>query len=559
MAESSATIGSWERLSPEETRLGIRRAALEMGELVRSTLGPLGVDKMIVRRMQDDRLRGFVTNDGVAILEEFEGETDHPIANQFIGLAETHEDEIGDGTTTTTLLASDLLATGIDLIEDGVPPVAVVEGFSIGAQRTLEVWDDVGIPVANTGQPTTRAAFDESRLERIATCGMTNGRAGSWPLERLGDDVVDAVLRAWEPRRGTVHLGYVSIEAIPGGDAADSELIRGTLAPSEPMVEGTLPVDGGVLVVDGSLEPREIRASSVTIDGDSAGEIAGLENEAARIAAAIARADPAAVFVAGDVTHDVGTELAHRDIACFRNVKDSDVEVLSRVTGATIRGPVTPTAPASVAECGRGAVRLREAQGDTTWLEVTAPDGADPRSVGLVVRGGTESAADEARRRIKVGLNAVRAAVKRPVALPGGGAAELEAARAVRDLAPKFDGREQLAVDAFADVLESIPRTLARNAARDPIDAVTELRARHDAGHARAGIDANGDLVDDVVAAGGALDAQLVRTSSLARSVEFANSLLRIDGVVRNTAPPFDPEDLPGASGAPGSPGTPDA
>ena len=546
MPEPNATIGSWERLSSEETRQGIRQAAAAMSELVRSTLGPLGVDKMIVRRMDDDTLRGFVTNDGVAIIEEFEGETDHPITNQFIGLAESHEDEIGDGTTTTTLFASDLLTTGLDLIEEGVPPAAVIEGFSIGAQRTLEVWDDLGIPVANTEQPMTRGAFDESRLERIANCGMTNGRAGSWPLEQLSDDVVDAVLRAWEPQRGTVHLGYVAIEAIPGGDAADSELIPGTLLPYEPMVDDTLPVDGGVLVIEGSLEPREIRASSVTIDGNYGGNVADLENEAANIAEAIARSNADAVFVTGDVTHDIAVELAHRGIACFRNVKDSDVEVLSRVTGATIRGPVTPTAPASLEECGRGAVRLREAEGDKTWLEVTAPDHADPRSVGLVVRGGTESAADEARRRIKVGLNAVRAAVNRPVALPAGGAAELEAARAVRDLAPRFDGREQLAVEAFADVLESIPRTLARNAAHDPIDAITELRARHDAGHSRAGIDADGVIVDDVVTAGDALDAQLVRTSSLARSVEFANSLLRIDNVVRNTAPPFDPDELPG-------------
>jgi archaeal chaperonin len=545
MPEPKATIGSWERLSSKETRQGIRQAAVEMGGLVRSTLGPLGVDKMIVRRMQDDTLRGFVTNDGVAIIEEFEGETDHPIANQFIGLAEEHEDEIGDGTTTTILFASELLTTGIDLIEAGVPPAAVVEGFSIGAQRTLEVWNDLGIPVANTEQPMTREAFDESRLERIADCGMTNGRAGSWPLEQLTDDVVEAVLRAWEPQRGTVHLGYAAIEAIPGGDAAASELIPGTLLPYEPMFDDTLPADGGVLVVEGSLKPREIRASSVTIDGGFANSVADLENEAASIAEAVARSNADAVFVTGDVTHEIGTELAQRDVACFRNVKDSDVEVLSRVTDATIRGPITPTAPASIDDCGHGTVRLREAKGDKTWLEVTAPEYTEPRSVGLIVRGGTESAAGEARRRIKVGLNAVRAAVKRPIALPAGGAAELEAAREVRELAPKFDGREQLAVETFADVLESIPRTLARNATHDPIDAMAELRARHNAGHAQAGIDANGDIVDDVVAAGDALDAQLVRTSSLVRGVEFANSLLRIDNAVLNTEPPFDSGELP--------------
>ncbi|MEY7848530.1 TCP-1/cpn60 chaperonin family protein [Natrarchaeobius sp. A-rgal3] len=544
MPESrSSTVGSVERLSSTETRRGIQSASRQMGDLVRSTLGPMGVDKMIVRRMQDDSVRTFVSNDGVAILAEFEGETENPIANQFITLAEEHQDDVGDGTTTTTLLASELLTAGVDLIDAGVPPTSVVEGFSIGAQRTLEVWNEMGIPVADTDRPRHRDAFDEERLERIAVCGMTNGRAGAWSLEHLADDVVDAVLHAWEPRRASVHLGYVSVETIPGGDVASSELFPGTHLAYEPMVaDRVLPGEGGVLLVEGSLGPREIRAGSVTIDADDVAAVDERERERDRIADAIARSNATAVFVTGDVTDAIGTALAHRGVACFRNVKRSDVDRLSRITGASIRGPVTPTAPASADEFGRGKIRLREAGEDRTWLEVAAPDGVDPRSVGLVVRGGTERAADEARRRIKVGLNAVRAAVKRPIAVPGGGAADVAAAREVRELAPRFDGREQLAVDRFADVLESIPRTLARNAGQDPIDAVTDLRARHDAGQRRAGIDATGTVVADVVSSGDALDAQLVRTSSLARSVEFANSLLTVDAVIFDTSLPFDPE-----------------
>lgn len=546
MPDTNATAAvDWNQLSADETRRGIRQAADEMGELVRSTLGPLGADKMIVRRMDDDRLRTFVTNNGVAILEEFEGETDHPIANRFIALAEDHEEALGDGSTTTILLASDLLTSGVDLIEAGVPSVDVIEGFSIGAQRTLEVWDEIGIPIAHTNRPTTRAEFDEPSLERIAHSGMTNGRLGAWPLEKLADDVVDAIFRAWEPERDRVHVGYVSIEAIPGGDAASSSVIPGALLSYEPMVAtDVLPVDGNVLLVDGSLRPREITASSVTVSDEFAGGFDDRETDAERIAAAIADAKCAAVFATGDVTNELGEQLAAHGIACFRNVKDSSIDVLSRVTGATIRGPVIPGEPATADDFGRGTVRLREAQNDKTWLEVTAHDGADPRSVGLVARGGTESAADEAKRRITSGLNAVRAAIKRPVALPGGGAAEVEAARSVRQLAPRFDGREQLAVEEFAAVLESIPRTLAHNVGHDPIDAVTELRALHDAGHTRAGIDASGRIVEDVVSASDALDPQLVRTNNLAWSVEFANSLFRVDSVVFDTSPPIDLDEL---------------
>lgn len=516
-----------------------------MGSLVRTTFGPLGADKMIVRRMQDDTVRTFISNDGVAILEEFEGETDHPIANQLIRLVESHENELGDGTTTTTLLASELLTAGTRLIERGVPPTDVIEGFSIGAQRTLEVWDEIGIPVASTDRPTSPTEFDRGQLEQIAHGGTTNNRTGAWPLEQLSEDIVDAVLRVWEPRRGTVHLGYVAIEVFPGRNVTSSELINGTLLPYEPMcAERLLPIDAGILLVEGSLQPRDVSTNSLSVSGEYVTGGGNNRRDSRKIAEAIAEANVGAVFVTGDVSSEIGEQLARRNAVCFRNVKRSDVDVLSRVTGAAIRGPVTPGEPASSNDLGYGTVNVRAAQDEKTWLEVTAPKGTEPRSVGFVVRGGTESAADEARRRIKDGLNAVRAAVKQPTALPGGGAADVEAALAVRKLAPRFDGREQLAVEEFADVLESLPRTLARNAGHRPLDSIPELRTRHAGNNQRAGIDASGRIVDDVVSASDALDAQLVRSSSLVRSVEFANSLLTVDNVVLDTTPPINPEEI---------------
>lgn len=546
MAVTETNPADWDRLSAEETRAMIRRAAEEMGGLVRTTLGPFGRDKMVVRRMQDDTLRAFVSNDGIAILEEFEGETPHPIANQFIGLAEAHEDEYGDGSTAAVVYASELLQTGTDLIDRGVAPVDVIEGFSIGAQRTLEVWTDRSLPLARTARPTTRADFDTERLRSVAWSGMTNGRADDWPLEGLVDDVVEATYRAWEPARGSVDLSYVRTEAIPGGDSRTTELLPGVLLPYEPMrADYLLPIDGDVLLVHGDLEPRGVRSDSLSVSTGDAAVAEQLDRETARIADAVAASGASAVFVAGDLTHDLAVELARHDVLCFRNVERNHLEYLSRVTGSRVRGTVSASEPATPAEVGRATVRELAAQGEKTWLAVTAPDGTNPGCVQLVVRGGTESVAGEAERRIKGGLNAVRAAIKRPEALPGGGAADLEATGAVRELAPRFDGREQLAVDAFADVLESIPRTLVRNAGHDPIDALVDLRTRHDAGLERAGIDASGDLVDDTVASTAALDAFVVRTSGLVRSVEFANSLLTIDSVLVDHRPAIDPEDLP--------------
>ncbi|WP_207591605.1 TCP-1/cpn60 chaperonin family protein [Halomontanus rarus] len=536
----------WDQLSAEETRAMIRRAAGEMGELVRTTLGPFGRDKMVVRRMQDDTIRSFVSNDGIAILEEFEGETSHPVADQFIRLAEDHEDEYGDGSTAAVVYASELLQTGMDLIDRGVPPVDVIEGFSIGAQRTLEVWTDRSLPLTSAARPTAPADFDADRMRSVAWSGMTNGRTGDWPLEGVVDDVLEATYRAWEPARGSVDLSYVRTEAIPGGDSATTELLPGVLLPAEPMrAEYLLPVDGDVLLIHGDLKPRGVRSNSLSMSVDDAAVVEQLERETELIADSIAVSGASAVFVTGDVTHDLAVELARHDVLTFRNVKRNHLEYLSRVTGARIRGTVSSGEPATAAEVGRATVRTMAAQGEKTWLAVTAPDGADPGCVQLVVRGGTESVAEEAERRIKGGLNATRAAIKRPEALVGGGAADLEAAAAVRELAPRFDGREQLAVEEFADVLESIPRTLARNAGHDPIDAMVDLRTRHDAGLERAGIDAAGDIVDDTVDSGGALDAFVVRTSGLVRSLEFANSLLTIDSVLIDHRPAIDPEDMP--------------
>ena len=155
----------WSQVPPRDTRAAIRQTAGGMADLVRSTLGPLGLDKMVVRRMPDDELRGFASNDGVAIIEEFEGETDNPVAQEFITLAEDHEDDLGDGVTTMFLLACDLLSTSMDLVDRGVHPNDVVEGYSIAAQRTLENWNEAAISVASDGEL-------DHRYWRCQRCGL---------------------------------------------------------------------------------------------------------------------------------------------------------------------------------------------------------------------------------------------------------------------------------------------------------------------------------------------------------------------------------------------------
>jgi chaperonin GroEL (HSP60 family) len=495
-----------------------------MAELVRSTLGPLGLDKMIVRRMPDDEIRGFASNDGVAIIEEFEGETDDPVAQEFITLAESHEDEVGDGVTTMFLLACDLLSESMDLVDRGVHPSDVVEGYSIAAQRTLERWTDMAIPAASDGQ------LDRELLETVALTGMTNGRTESWPLDQVAGTVVDAVLRVSDPATGTTRLDHADTVAVPGGTVADTALVEGPVLPIDVTdAPYLLPAEGPILLIQGDLKTRELSANvNVTVDSDDPSKTAQSFNEAEGIAKAIGAVDPVAVVITGDADMNVAWELASEGAVLLRNTKDTDFEYIKQATGATPVGPVSPGSTVDPDVLGHVALSHRDMGRDDDWLAFEAPPGTGQPAVTLVVRGGTESAAEEAERRIRKGKNSLRAVIQDPRALPGGGAPDAAAAQDLRSFAPRFDGREQLAIEAFADVLEGIPKTLGRNAGLDPSETVADLRTRHGAGHETAGINVDGKVVDDVLADDG-IDSFRVRVTGLVRAVEFVNDITRID------------------------------
>ncbi len=514
----------WSQVPPRDTRAAIRQTSGGMAELVRSTLGPLGLDKMIVRRMPDDDLRGFASNDGVAIIEEFEGETDNPVAQELITLAENHEDDVGDGVTTMFLLVCDLLSEAMDLVDRGVHPNDVVEGYSIAAQRTLERWNEMAVPVVREGE------LDRELLETVAMTGMTNGRTESWPLDQVVDTVVDAVLRVSDPATGTTRLDHADTEAVPGGTVADTELVEGPVLPREITdAPYLLPAEGPLLMIRGDLKTRELSADvSVSLDEDDPTKTAQSFNEAAGIARAIGKTGAVAVVVTGDADMQVAYDLAGEGAVLVRNTKDTDFEYIERATGATPVGPVSPGSTVDPDVLGQVKLGRRDMGREDDWLAFEAPPGTGQPAVTLVVRGGTESAAEEAERRVRKGKNTLRAVIRDPRALPGGGAPDVAAARDLRSFAPRFGGREQLAIEGFADVLDGIAKTLGRNAGIDPGETVTDLRTRHDAGHDTAGINVDGDIVDDVVADDG-LDAFRVRVTGLVRAVEFVNEFTRVD------------------------------
>lgn len=544
----------WQNVPSTQTRSMIRDAAKELGTLVRSTLGPMGTDKMVVRRMEDDELRGFVTNDGVAIIEEFEGETTHPVAQDFIRAVEDQEDDYGDGTTTMALLGAELLSTSMDLADRGIHPVDIIEGFSIGAQRTIERWDEVAIDLVEPDE-----SLDRDKLAAIAVTGMTNGRTGSWPLAEFADTLVEGVLRVFDPATGGIRLDHAETIAVPGGNVGDSALIEGPVLPEHIVTgEHLLPATGPVLLVDGDLQSRSLSADvNVTVENsDHVRRTSDGIDDSEEIASVIGSTGAVAVVVSGDADMAIAEELAGHGAVLVRNVMDSDFEYIARATGATPRGSVTPNSRIDPTTLGTATVRFRDTGRDNDWVAFEPPEDAGTPAVTFLVRGGTQTATEEAQRRIKDGKNALRAALKTPKALPAGGAADMAAATDLRPFANRFDGREQIAIDAFADVLESIPKTLARNAALDPMTAVADLRTRHDAGYQRAAISKDGTTVDDVTAGGGGIEAFQVRVSGLVRAVEFANRITRIDSVLLDEREPsvervleeprVEPGELPG-------------
>ncbi|PSP50995.1 chaperonin Cpn60 [Halobacteriales archaeon QH_3_68_24] len=391
----------WSQVPPRDTRAAIRQTAGGMADLVRSTLGPLGLDKMIVRRMPDDELRGFASNDGVAIIEEFEGETDNPVAQEFITLAEDHEDDLGDGVTTMFLLACDLLSASMDLVDRGVHPNDVVEGYSIAAQRTLEHWNEAAIPVAGDGE------LDRATLETIAMTGMTNGHTGSWPLDEVADTVVDAVLRVSDPASGTTRLDHADTEAVPGGTVSDTELVEGPVLPRD-IVDAPwlMPVEGPILLVDGDLKTRELAADvSVSMDREDPGKTARSFNEAEGIAAAIGESGAVAVVTTGDADMQVAYELAGEDAVLVRNTKDTDFEYIRRATGATPVGPVSPGTTVDPDVLGEARVSFRDMGRDDDWLAwiparsrpAARPTSPPPGTSGPSRRGSTAASSSRSR------------------------------------------------------------------------------------------------------------------------------------------------------------------
>jgi len=488
-------------------------AGKAVAESVRTTLGPKGMDKMLV----DSTGEVVVTNDGVTILKEMDIE--HPAANMIVEVAETQENEVGDGTTSAVIVAGELLAEAEDLLDQDIHPTTLAQGYRQAAEKATEFLEDIAIDVDAT---------DSDYLQRIAATAMT-GKGAESAKGHLSDLVVRAVQSVADD--GEVDTDNISLKKVVGGSIDQSELIEGVMVGKDRVSEN-MPYaveDANVALVGTGVEIQEteIDAEVNVTDPDQLEEF--LEQEERQLEELVDNLDEAGadvVFVDGGIDDMAQHFMAERGMLAVRRTSDSDMQALARATGARI---VNNVEDISADDLGfAGSVAQRTIGGDTS---IVVDDVEEAKSVSLVLRGGTDHVLDEVERAIEDSLGVVRVTLEDGKVLPGGGAPETELALALRDYADSVGGREQLAVEAFADTLEAIPRTLAENAGHDPIDSLVDLRSQHDGGDQSAGLDAyTGEIVD--MEEDGVVEPLRVKTQAVESATEAAVMILRIDDVI---------------------------
>ncbi|MFP4117323.1 MAG: thermosome subunit alpha [Candidatus Woesearchaeota archaeon] len=513
-------------IMPEDTKRDTGRnaqsnnimAAKIVGETVRTTLGPKGMDKMLV----DSSGGVIVTNDGVTILEEMNIE--HPAAKMIVEIAKTQEDEVGDGTTTAVVLAGELLKKAEELIDQKIHPTIITKGYRLASEKAEEILKGIA-------QKCRRE--DEHILKGIASTAMT-GKGAESAKDVLSSLVVDAVLAvSVENEDGNILVDKndLKLETRMGGSIEDTELIKGIVLDKK-RVNGSMPIhvdDAKVALVDTPLEIRdtETEAKIQITQPEQMQAFLNMEEDMLKKMVRKIKDSGADVLLCQKGIDDVAQHfLAKEGIFAVRRVDKSDMYRLAKATGGKIVTTLDDLSPGSLGRAGR----IEEKRiGDDPMVFVR--DCVDAKAVTLLVRGGTEHVVEEVRRAIEDAVGDISSALKHGQVVGGAGSPEIELSRLLMKFAEGLSGREQLSVKAFAEAMEIIPRTLAENAGLDPIDTIVELKASHDRGEKWAGIDAfTGKTLDSLD--NSVVEPLKVKTQAVSSASEVAILILRIDDVI---------------------------
>lgn len=510
-------------------------AAKAVSETVRTTLGPKGMDKMLVSNLGDI----VITNDGVTILEEMNVE--HPAAKMIVEVAKTQEAEIGDGTTTVVVIAGELLKKAEDLLEQDIHPTLITRGYRMAAEKALEILNKIAEPVSEK---------DTAMLEKIAMTAMT-GKGAENAKEHLARLSVKAVRAVADQKDGklVVNKDNIKIEKKVGGAVEDSELVEGIILDKEKVHPGMADVikNGKVALLDVAVEVKstETEAKIQITDPNQLQGFIDMEEKILRDKVEkIAKSGANVVFCQKGIDDLAQHFMAKKGMYAARRVSKSDMEKLARATGGKI---VTSLEDLSATDLGNAGVVEAKKVGDEDMTFVKECKNA--KAVTLLIRGGTEHVIDEVKRAVEDSIGDVASALTSGKVVAGAGAVETELGMQLRRYAESLSGREQLAVIAFAEAVEVISRTLAENSGLDPIDVTTELKAQHDKGMKWAGINVFTGKVMDAWKEG-VIEPLKVKTQAISSASEVAAMILRIDDVIASGK--SEPRGMPG--GMPGGP-----
>jgi thermosome len=474
-----------------------------------------------------------VTNDGVTILEEMQIE--HPAAKMIVEVAKTQENEVGDGTTTAVILAGELLKNAENLLDKEVHPTVIVKGYRLASEKAMEILNKIAEDVS---------IDDEKVLKQIAITAMT-GKGAESAKEHLADLAVKAVKQIYDEN---FDLENVKLEKRVGEGIENSELIKGIVIDKE-RVHSSMPrriEKAKVALLDVALEIKNTETEAKIQITDPSQMQAFLEQEERmlrNIADKVIKSGATVVFCQKGIDDLVQHFLSKAGIYAARRVKQSDIEKLSMATGAPILSSLDEL---NKNELGYAGLVYEQKVGneDLTYIQ----DCRNPKAVTLLIRGGTEHVVDEVERAMTDALGDIKAAVKVGKVVAGAGAAEMEVSKELMAYASKLSGREQLAVEAFANAIEVIPRTLAENAGLDPIDMLTDLKAKHDKKEKWAGIDVfSGKVVDAWKA--NVIEPLKIKTQAVSSASEVAELILRIDDVIAAGSSKDMPRMPPGGMG----------
>ena len=505
-------------------------AAKLVAQLVRSSLGPRGLDKMLVDSLGDVT----ITNDGATILKEID--VQHPAAKMMVEISKTVDNEVGDGTTSSVIFGGALLARAEDLLNKDVHASTIIDGYQAAADKALEIYSDLAKKI----QPDDRAS-----LLKIAVTSMQS-KLISEDSDSLSKIIVDAILSITTKKGDDyfVDLENIKVEKKAGGSIDDTQIVKGIVLDKE-IVHSGMPTKiekAKIALVNSALEIEKTELSSEIRITDPTQMQMFLEEENRMLKTMV------------DKLHDVGANvlicqkgiddiaqhyLAKYGIMAIRRVKESDMIKLSKATGGRV---ISNLDDLSENDLGIADLAHQKKVESDKWVFIEGCK--HPQSVTLLIRGGTQRVIDEVDRSIHDSLMVVKDVIEKPAIVAGGGAPEAFAASLLKDWADHFDGREQLAIKKYAEALETIPLTIAENAGMDPIDTMANLRAKQNHGQKWTGIDARNMKIADMMAIN-VVEPIVVKEQIIKSATEAACMILRIDDVIATSG-------APGGGGMPG-------